>query len=62
MPKTIHVRTHYRNSRFIAIDRADHGRVIAEGRTVMAVHKMAEKTGKAFTMAFVPPKGKKYVF
>jgi hypothetical protein len=62
MPKTIHFRTRSRASRFVAIDRAHKGRLIAEGKTALAVHKKAEKIGIAYIMAFVPPKGKKYVF
>ena len=62
MPKTIHFRTHSRTFRFVAIDRAHNGKVIAEGRTANIVYKKAEKTGIAYTMAFIPPEGKKYVF
>lgn len=62
MPKTIRMSTRSRAFRFIAIDRAHKGKVIAEGRTANSVYKKAEKTGIAFTMAFVPSEGKKYVF
>lgn len=62
MPFTAKVQSRFRNSRFIAVDRADKGRVVAEGRSAQKVAMKAERTGKPFTMAFVAPAGKKYIY
>jgi len=62
MPYTTKVQSRFRGSRFIAVDRADKGRIVAEGRSAQKVAMKAERTGKPFTMAFVPPAGKKYSY
>jgi hypothetical protein len=62
MPYTTKQQTHFRGSRFIAVDRSNKGRVIAEGKSAITVAKKAGRTGKPFTMAFVPPAGKKCIF
>lgn len=49
-------------SRFVALDVTDKSRVVAEGNTALSVAKKAKKTGKPFTMMFVPAAGTRYIF
>jgi hypothetical protein len=62
MSHAIHVKVRCANSRFVAIDAQRTGTSIAEGRTVESVVEKARKTGKSFSLMYIPPKGKKCVF
>jgi len=53
----IKIRPRSKQSRFLALDIQDRGKIIAEGRTARSTVQKAEKTGKAFTMFTVPPSG-----
>jgi 3-hydroxymyristoyl/3-hydroxydecanoyl-(acyl carrier protein) dehydratase len=48
--------------RFVAVDRTAKQRIVASGTTAKITIKRAEQTGKNYTMAYVPPSGKKYIF
>ena len=62
MSHAIHVKAKSPYSRFVAIDVQKSGFAIAEGRTAKSVIEKAEKSGKSFSLMYVPPKGKKLVF
>ncbi|MFZ4396201.1 MAG: hypothetical protein ACOYOU_11315 [Kiritimatiellia bacterium] len=49
-------------SRFVALDSKNKAQIIAEGGTADSVARKAARTGKAFSMMFVPVSGKTYVF
>lgn len=57
----IQIRPRSKRSRFVAIDLIDRRTVIAEGVTAKSVAKKAEKTGKQFSMMFVPRRDATYV-
>ena len=46
MPKTIHFRTRSRTSRFVAIDRAHKGKLIAEGKTARGCLQEVQSHGQ----------------
>jgi phage/plasmid primase-like uncharacterized protein len=56
--QAICIKTKNKNSRFVALSVQKLGKVIAEGRSVKSVIKKAEKSGKQFSMMYIPPKGK----
>ena len=58
------IRTHAKSarSRYIAVDKANREKVIAEGTTAKSVYEKAERSGRAFAMAYVPQSGKKYIY
>jgi hypothetical protein len=62
MPTTLKSKMNLRASRFIAVDRSQHDKIIAQGNTAQAAAAKAERTGKPFTLSFVPPAGKKCYF
>jgi hypothetical protein len=62
MKDAIKIKMRNVRSRFVALDLRDRTKVVAEGRTAEAVAKKAEKTGKPFSMLFVPAKGKRHIF
>jgi hypothetical protein len=49
-------------SKFVALQATDKTKVVAEGQTAEAVARKAEKTGRPFSIMFVPAKGRNYVF
>jgi hypothetical protein len=57
--QAISIKTQNKNSRFVALNVQKLGEVVAEGRFVKSVIKKAEKSGKQFSMMYVPPKGKR---
>jgi hypothetical protein len=62
MQKTVNIFVRYKSSRYVALDLRKQDEVIAEGRTATAVADKARKTGRAFSMMFIPERGKTYVF
>jgi len=62
MTKTVSVSVHNKSSRYVALDLKEQGKVIAEGRTAVAVADAARKTGRLFSMMFIPEGGKAYVY
>ena len=62
MSHAVCIKTHRKNSKFVALNPYKSGEVVAEGRSAMDVMKKAEKSGKHFSMMYIPPKGKKYIF
>lgn len=62
MTYAIHIKTKSDKSRFVAIDRYKTGEVIAEGRTGKSVIAKAEKSGRKYSMMYIPPKGQKCIF
>lgn len=62
MQKSIHISVRSVTSRYVALDLKDRTKVIAEGRTAVAVAKKARHTGRPFSMLFIPAKGQTYVF
>lgn len=62
MTKTVTVSVHKKSSRYVALDLKEPGKVIAEGRVATAVAESARKTGRLFSMMFVPEGNKTYVF
>ena len=62
MPKTVNICVRSTGSRYVALDLKEQDRVIAEGRTVASVAAKARKTGRPFSMMFIPQRGKAYVF
>lgn len=61
MSQAIHIKTKNANSRFVAIDTRGCGTVVAEGRTAKTVMEKAGKSGKRFSMMYIPPKRKKHI-
>ena len=49
-------------SKFVAVDGRHRSKVLAEARTAKAVIQKAEKTGRPFSVMYVPAKGETYVF
>ena len=49
-------------TRFVAVDGKDRSRVLAEAKTAKAVLREAEKTGRSFSVMYIPAKGETYVF
>jgi hypothetical protein len=47
---------------YIAVDRTDNQRVVARGSNAQITIKKAEQTGKNFTIAYIPPPEKRYIF
>jgi hypothetical protein len=62
MQRTISFAVKNRASRYVALDLKEKSRVIAEGRTAVSVAEKARKTGRAFSMMFIPAQGKTYVY
>lgn len=62
MVKTVTVSVHKKSSRYVALDLKVPGKVIAEGRVAAAVAESARKTGRLFSMMFIPEGDKTYVF
>ncbi|TFH12763.1 MAG: hypothetical protein E4H02_12830 [Lentisphaerales bacterium] len=62
MQKTVNISVRNKNSRYVALDLRKQNEVIAEGRTAASVADKARKTGRQFSMMFVPKRGKTYVF
>jgi len=51
-----------RRSRYVALDKADKRNVIAEGISASAVAAKAKRSGKHFSLLFVPPRGHTCVY
>lgn len=49
------------SSRYVAIDLQSRSKIIAEGTTARATVNKAEKTGKAYSMMFLPKKNATYI-
>ena len=62
MRKTVNISLHSAKSRYVALDLKQQDKVIAEGRTAESVADKARKTGRLFSMMFIPERGKTYVF
>ena len=62
MRKSINISVRSGTSRYVALDLKDKAKVIAEGRTAVTVAEKARKTGKPFSMLFLPEEGKAYVY
>jgi hypothetical protein len=62
MQKTVNISVRHKSSRYVALDLRKQSEVIAEGRTALAVAAKARKTGRSFSMMFIPERGKTYVF
>ena len=59
---TCNKRQSYQTGRFIAVDRTAGRKVIASGTSAQVTIRKAEQTGRNYTIAYVPPPGKKYIF
>lgn len=62
MQKTVNISVRNKSSRYVALDLGKQDKVIAEGKTAEAVADKARRTGRPFSMMFVPERGKTYVF
>ena len=62
MRKTVNISVRSAASRYVALDLKKQDEVIAEGRTAIGVAGKARKTGRLFSMMFIPVRGKTYVF
>lgn len=62
MLRSINIAVRSGTSRYVALDLTDKAKVIAEGRTALAVARKARKTGRSFSMMFLPERGKTYVY
>ena len=63
MPKgAVRIRVASPHSRFVALDIKRKNRVIAEGRTAESVCRKAQKSGKAFSVMYLPVPGKTYIY
>lgn len=62
MQNTVNISVRSAKSRYVALDLKQQNKVIAEGRTAIAVADKARKTGRPFSMMFIPEHGKTYVF
>ena len=62
MRKTINISVRSSESRYVALDLKKQDQVIAEGKTASGVAKKAQKTGRLFSMMFIPERGRTYVF
>lgn len=62
MQKTVNIRVRSAGSRYVALDLKKRDKVIAEGKTATAVAQKARKSGRPFSMMFIPLRGKTYVF
>ena len=45
----------FKSGRFVAVDRTDSQKIIASGMDARALIKKAERSGKNYTIAYVPP-------
>ena len=50
------------SSRFVALESGSKSNVLAEGRTVMAVKRNADKTGLSYSMMYLPPKDTTFIY
>lgn len=62
MTKRVKIRVRSSHSRFVALDVNRKSCVIAEGRTAKSVSQKAEKSGKAFSLMYIPSPSKTYIF
>lgn len=62
MSAAIQIKPTKPRSRYVALDLKHRSRILAEGTTVAAVVKRAEKTGKEYSMMYLPPKGKTFIY
>lgn len=62
MTHAVCIKAHKKTSRFVALDSYKRGDVVAEGKTVEDVLRKAKKSGKHFSMMYIPSKDKKYIF
>ena len=62
MQKTVNISVRSAGSRYVALDLKQQNKVIAEGRTAQTVADKARKTGRSFSMMFIPERDKTYVF
>ena len=58
--KPVKIKVKSRHSIFVALDNKH--RVVAEGRTVKAVHGRAKKLGVPFSMMWIGERDKRYIF
>ena len=61
MSNAIKIRPKHPRTKFVALDLYDPSKIIAEGTTPEVVVKRARKTGKEFSIMFIPKPGN-YVF
>ena len=62
MTQAVCIKAQRRTSRFVALDSYKKGNVVAEGKTVEDVLERARKSGKHFSMMYIPSRDKKYIF
>ena len=62
MQKTVNISVRSAKSRYVALDLKRQNKVIAEGKTAETVADKARKTGRLFSMMFIPERGRTYVF
>lgn len=62
MKKTVNIAIRNKSSRYVALDLCRQDKVIAEGKTATAVADRARRTGRPFSIMFVPERDKTYVF
>ena len=55
------IRPKSKRTRFVALDPKDPETIIAEGTTVKSVMRKARKTGKDFSMMFIPRGDRDYI-
>ena len=62
MQKTVNISVRHKSSRYVALDLRKQGNVIAEGRKAETVADKARKTGRSFSMMFIPERDKTFIF
>ena len=62
MPSSIKIKPKGTSTRYVALDATKKSKILAEGRSVEAVKRRADRTGKAYSMMYIPPKGNTYIY
>jgi len=57
MSKTIKIQTKSASTKYVALDINDGFSILAEGRTIKSVIKIANDTGKEYSLLFIPKPG-----
>jgi hypothetical protein len=62
MTRQIKIKTRSTHSQYVALDAQRKSTVLAEGRKLQSVVAKAEKTGRSFSLAYIPAPGKTFIF
>ena len=62
MKKAIKLASKKTSSRYIALDLSNQNKILAEGTKPDTVAKQAGKTGRPFSIMYVPKPGKTYIY